>query len=215
MQDSESRQRWIPVCQAIEFVAAQDRSTAAEAWETVITDIRRGDLPAECITDESKGRPVAFKSAWLDFLARFLAPGHEPTPVPGDPRAALARDRPPEFTKGKEEVLPLTDAPTANMVWFDQREAAERRIRRPLSVLIFPPRFARNFVVDSVKLAELHCVRVGPAPTKRKAVETWVAKRYPGGVPAGVTAKTIGRDFESDTKTLVDDRTVRRALGKK
>jgi hypothetical protein len=51
-------------------------------------------------------------------------------------------------------------------------------------------------------------------PTKREALASWVAARYAEGIPAGVGAKKIARDFENDKKISVDVRTVRRALGR-
>jgi len=52
-------------------------------------------------------------------------------------------------------------------------------------------------------------------PTKRTALQKWIAERYPKGIPAGMTQKQIARDFKSDTGTVVNARTVRRALGRK
>jgi hypothetical protein len=51
-------------------------------------------------------------------------------------------------------------------------------------------------------------------PTKREAVASWIAGRYPEGLPPGMTAKKIARDFEVEKKTSVNVRTVRRALGR-
>jgi hypothetical protein len=49
--------------------------------------------------------------------------------------------------------------------------------------------------------------------TKRDAVASWIADRYPGGIPADISQKEIARQFEAETKVQVDVRTVRRALG--
>ena len=52
-------------------------------------------------------------------------------------------------------------------------------------------------------------------PPKQRAVKEWVLEQYPRGIPAGVTVKVIERDFERDTGIPVNERTVRRALGKR
>jgi hypothetical protein len=51
-------------------------------------------------------------------------------------------------------------------------------------------------------------------PTKRAAVASWIAERYREGIPPGMTAKEIAREFAIEKKTSVDVRTVRRALGR-
>jgi hypothetical protein len=50
--------------------------------------------------------------------------------------------------------------------------------------------------------------------TKRDALASWIAERYPEGIPPGITAKVIARDFELEKKIVVHVRTVRRALGR-
>jgi hypothetical protein len=57
--------------------------------------------------------------------------------------------------------------------------------------------------------------RFRTVPTKKEALKGWIAKRYPKGIPAGMPQKQIARDFQSDTGTVVNTRTVRRALGGK
>jgi hypothetical protein len=58
-----------------------------------------------------------------------------------------------------------------------------------------------------------------PAPrriakqTKRDAVASWLAQRYPAGIPPGMSQKEIALQFEREKKVRVDTRTVRRALG--
>jgi hypothetical protein len=60
-------------------------------------------------------------------------------------------------------------------------------------------------------------VEASPRPvrrsTKRDAVISWVADRYPEGIQPGTSQKEIARQFEAETKVQVDVRTVRRALG--
>jgi hypothetical protein len=62
--------------------------------------------------------------------------------------------------------------------------------------------------------AEPRATQVNTA-TKRTALQKWIAGRYTQGIPAGMTQKEIARDFKTDTGTVVDVRTVRRALGRK
>jgi hypothetical protein len=55
----------------------------------------------------------------------------------------------------------------------------------------------------------------GRKKTIGKSVAEFIAETYPDGVPAGVTVKSIRRDFEGRNKGLsVSERTVRRALGR-
>jgi hypothetical protein len=61
-----------------------------------------------------------------------------------------------------------------------------------------------------------HANRTRRTQSKREAVETWLAKQYPdGSVPAGTTAKALARAFGQETSITVDERTMRRALGRK
>jgi hypothetical protein len=53
-------------------------------------------------------------------------------------------------------------------------------------------------------------------PDPRDVVRAYIAKRYPDGVHANVTAKMIARDFESsDGGFKVHERTIRRAMGRR
>jgi hypothetical protein len=56
---------------------------------------------------------------------------------------------------------------------------------------------------------------VGGKPSLREAVASFVDKKYRKGLPAGMTLKAIARDFEKKSGRRVDERTVRRALGRK
>jgi len=51
--------------------------------------------------------------------------------------------------------------------------------------------------------------------TKRAAFVGWMTKRYPRGIPPGTTAKMLAKEFSQDTRVVVNERTVRRALGRK
>jgi hypothetical protein len=57
--------------------------------------------------------------------------------------------------------------------------------------------------------------RVNDIPTKRKALEKWIDKRFPEGIPAGMKREQIVADFKTDTGTVVSTKTVGRALGRK
>jgi hypothetical protein len=52
-------------------------------------------------------------------------------------------------------------------------------------------------------------------PTLREAVASFVAEKYPKGLPAGMTLKAIARNFEKRSGCAVSERTVRRALGRR
>jgi hypothetical protein len=56
---------------------------------------------------------------------------------------------------------------------------------------------------------------VGAKPTLRKAVASFVAKKYPKGLPVGMTLKAIARNFEKKYGRPVSERTVRRAFGRR
>jgi hypothetical protein len=56
-------------------------------------------------------------------------------------------------------------------------------------------------------------VKPSPPPTKRAAFTDWIARRFPGGIPAGTSAKRLARDFKQDKGVTISARTVRRALG--
>jgi len=56
---------------------------------------------------------------------------------------------------------------------------------------------------------------VGAKPTLREAVASFVAKKYPKELPAGMTLKAIARNFEEKSGRAVSERTVRRALGRR
>jgi hypothetical protein len=195
MRGSKSRRRWVPVLQAIEFVANNNNTTAGEAWEAIKEEICRGELPATGITD--KGERVDFAPHWIGFLAQFHAADNpQPRPVFCDPGDVLP------VHESRDEIFQLTDFPEDNMVWFDRRKAIERRIKGDA-----PPRLTRDLVVDAVRLKQLHehTCPIPPRETKLGAVQTYIARTYTQGLPAGVTDKVIAK------ATGVSERTVRRA----
>jgi hypothetical protein len=53
------------------------------------------------------------------------------------------------------------------------------------------------------------------AATKRDLVRDFVAKHYSDRIPPGVRHKHIAREVEAETKVRADERTVRRALGRR
>lgn len=55
----------------------------------------------------------------------------------------------------------------------------------------------------------------GAKPDKREAVRSFISATYPGGVPAGVTHKTIARAVSDKEGSTISERTVRRARGRK
>jgi hypothetical protein len=78
---------------------------------------------------------------------------------------------------------------------------------------------SRSAIPDSKKEDRRRITKSKSAPrrvavqTKRDAVASWLAQRYPEGVPPGMSQKEIARQFEGEKKVRVDPRTVRRALG--
>jgi len=55
---------------------------------------------------------------------------------------------------------------------------------------------------------------VGAKAKLRKAVASFLAKKYPKGLPAGITRKAIARDFKTLTGLPVSERTISRAQGR-
>ena len=56
---------------------------------------------------------------------------------------------------------------------------------------------------------------VGAKRKLREAVASFIAKKYPKGLPAGMTLKAVARNFEKRSGRAVSERTVRRALGRR
>jgi hypothetical protein len=71
---------------------------------------------------------------------------------------------------------------------------------------------------DEDSTSQLRNADSDPAPKrveiqkKRDAVASWIAERYPDGIPAGTSRKEVARQFEAKTKVRVDPKTVDRAL---
>lgn len=57
--------------------------------------------------------------------------------------------------------------------------------------------------------------RAGAKPTKRQAVERYIAQNFPDGLPAGLSYKQIAQAVGREIGDTVDERTVRRARGKR
>jgi hypothetical protein len=51
--------------------------------------------------------------------------------------------------------------------------------------------------------------------TKIEAARSWIAEKYPNSIPAGVTVKFLVRALQQETQITVNERTMRRALGRK
>ena len=46
-------------------------------------------------------------------------------------------------------------------------------------------------------------------------MKAFVAKHYPNGIPPGITYKHIARQVKDEMKVSVDERTIKRALGRR
>lgn len=55
----------------------------------------------------------------------------------------------------------------------------------------------------------------GAKPTKRNAVALYIEGNYPNGIPADKSDKVLAKEVETSTGFSVDERTVRRARGRK
>jgi hypothetical protein len=67
---------------------------------------------------------------------------------------------------------------------------------------------------DGATLAKERRQTPRPRP-KLEAVKNWIARQYPNGIRADKTVKALTRDFGQQTGVTVNERTVRRALGRK
>jgi hypothetical protein len=56
--------------------------------------------------------------------------------------------------------------------------------------------------------------RPGAKLTSREKLASFIAEKYPSGIPAGMTNKQIAKEFHAATAISVSERTVRRAQGR-
>jgi hypothetical protein len=92
--------------------------------------------------------------------------------------------------------------------WELPKELSEFAAVESRSAIPQPKKVNRRKITKA-KSATRHIV----VQTKCDAVASFLAERYPDGIPPGMTQKEIAHQFELEKKVRVDPRTVRRALG--
>jgi hypothetical protein len=112
------------------------------------------------------------------------------------------------FDEDPEIPLSRFTAWAASIGWELPNELSEFAALESQSV-IPQPKKVNGRKITKARSATRHIV----VQTKCDAVASFLAERYPDGIPPGMTQKEIARQFELEKKVRVDPRTVRRALG--